>query len=102
MYFILYDLTDYVNRRLMIVSHVASFIQFTIHKKILAGETLSNLANLELFAKIFLTNINFTDTWKTYMAYALTVAYSPYFSSPIAFACMVHQNFPPPNISRVR
>ena len=35
------------------------------------------------------------------MAYALTVAYLPNFSSPIAFTCMVHQNFPPPNISRV-
>ena len=36
----------------------------------------------------------FTDT----LAYALTVAYSPHFSSPLAFTCMVHQNFPLPNI----
>ena len=39
--------------------------------------------------------------------YALTVAYSPNFSSPIAFTCMVHQNFLLskfflPNISCVR
>ena len=32
------------------------------------------------------------------MAYALTVAYLPIFSSPTAFTFMVHQNFPPPNI----
>ena len=36
-----------------------------------------------------------------YLAHALTVAYSPNFSSPIAFTCMVCQNFPPPNISHV-
>ena len=48
-----------------------------------------NLANYELFTKIFLTNIQ-----KMYLAYALTVAYSPNFSSPIAFTCMVHQNPP--------
>ena len=44
----------------------------------------------------------FTDTRKIYMAYALTVAYSPNFSSPIAFTCMVHQNFPTLNISYVQ
>ena len=50
-----------------------------------------NLANHEPFAKIL-----FTDTQKTYMAYALTAAYLPKFSSPQAFTCMVRQNFPPP------
>ena len=39
---------------------------------------------------------------KMYLAYALTVAYSPNFSSPIAFTCMVRQNFPLPNISHVQ
>ena len=34
--------------------------------------------------------------------YALTVAYLPNFSSPIAFTCAVHQIFPPPNISCVQ
>ena len=60
------------------------------------------MANHELFAKIFLTNIIFTDTRKTYTAYALTVAYLPNFSSPIAFTCMVRQNFPLPNISHAQ
>ena len=36
-----------------------------------------------------------------YSAYVLTVANLSNFSSPIAFTCTVHQNFPPPNISRV-
>ena len=44
----------------------------------------------------------FADTWKPYMAYALTVAYSPNFSLPIDFTYMVRQNFPLPNISCVR
>ena len=65
--------------------------------KYLAGEKLVNLVNRELLAKIFLSNIH-----KMYLAYALTVAYSPNFSSPIAFTCMVRQNFPLPNISSVR
>ena len=42
----------------------------------------------ELFAKIFLTG-----ALKMYLAYALTVSYSPNFSSPIAFTCMVCQKF---------
>ena len=37
-----------------------------------------------------------------YLAYALTVARSPKFSSPIAFTCMVHHNFPSPKFSCVR
>ena len=49
-------------------------IPITIHGKILEGK---QLANCELFAKIFLTNI--TDTPKTYLAYGLTVACSPNF-----------------------
>ena len=28
------------------------------------------------------------------MAYALTVGYLPNFSSPVAFTCMIRQNFP--------
>ena len=44
----------------------------------------------------------FTDTLKMYLAYALTVAYSPSFSSPIAFTCVAYKNLPPPNISCVR
>ena len=34
------------------------------------------------------------DTPKMYMAYALTIAYSPNFSLPIAFICIICQNFP--------
>ena len=38
----------------------------------------------------------FTDTPKMYLAYKLTVAYSPNFSLPIAFTCVVcpAKNFP--------
>ena len=36
-----------------------------------------------------------------YLAYALTVTYSPNLSLPIALTCMVCQNFPPPKIFRV-
>ena len=36
------------------------------------------------------------------LAYALTIAYSPNFSLPIAFTFMISQNFPPPNISHVQ
>ena len=57
------------------------------------------LANRELFTKIFLASIH--RHTEMYLAYALTVAYSPNFSSPIAFTCMVHKNFPLPNISLV-
>ena len=44
----------------------------------------------------------FTNTPKMYLAYAVTVAYSPNFSSPNAFTCMVRQNFFLPKISRVQ
>ena len=46
-----------------------------------------NLINREPFANIFLAKI--TDTPKMYLAYALTVAYSSSFSSPVAFTYMV-------------
>ena len=36
----------------------------------------------------------FIDTLKMYLAYALTLTYSPNFSSPIAFTDMVRQKFP--------
>ena len=65
----------------------------------MAWEKFVNLVNCELFAKIFLVNIH--RYTKNALAYALTVAYLPKFSSPIAFTCMVCQNFPPPNISHV-
>ena len=44
----------------------------------------------------------FTDTLKRYLAYAITVTYSPIFSSPIPLTCMIHQNFPLPKFSRVQ
>ena len=75
------------------------WLQSTIHRKILIGEKLVNMANHELFAKIFLTNIH---RYTAYLAYALTVDYLPNFSLPIAFTCMVRHNFPLPNISHVR
>ena len=59
--------------------------------KNLVEKKLVNLTNRELFALIFLTNIH-----KMYLAYALTAAYLPKFSLPIAFTGMVHQIFPPP------
>ena len=53
---------------------------------------LVNLVNSSKFSSAI-----FTDTPKTFLEYALTVDYSPNFSLPIAFTCMVRQNFPPPN-----
>ena len=64
----------------------------TIHGKYLAGEKLANLVNCEVFTRI--SSPIFTDTLKLYLACALTVAYSPNFSSPITFTCTVSQNFP--------
>ena len=72
----------------------------TVRRKILMGENLMNLVNCQLFAKF--SSPIFTDTLKMYLTYALTVAYWPDFSLPIAFTCMVRQNFLPPNISRVQ
>ena len=37
-----------------------------------------------------------------YLAHALTVAYSPKFSLPIAFTYMVHQTFPLPKFSHAQ
>ena len=36
----------------------------------------------------------YSDTPKMYLEYALTVTYSPNFSSPIAYTCIVHQTSP--------
>ena len=58
--------------------------------KILAGEKLANLVNHELFTTPIIPD-------SSYLGYALTVVYSPNFSSPIAiiaFTCMVCQIFP--------
>ena len=72
----------------------------TVHGKILVGEKVANLVNHQLFAKTFLDNIHrYTEN---VVAYALTVAYSPYFSSPIAFTCMLCQKFSLPKFSHVR
>ena len=59
------------------------------------GKKLVNLENREL-----VIHQNFPCQYSQiaiamYLAYALTVAYLPNFSSPIAFTYMVHQNFPP-------
>ena len=70
----------------------------TVHGKILVWEKLANLAS---YSPIFSSPL-FTDTPKMYLTYALTVAYSPNFSLPIAFTCMVRRNFPPPIFSCVR
>ena len=53
------------------------------------GETFANLANCELFAKIFLTNIH------RYTEDVFGIAHLPNFSSPIVYiiTCMVCQNF---------
>ena len=51
------------------------------------------IGEIELSAKF-----SCTDILKLYSAYALTIAYSPKFSSQIAFTCMVCQNFPLSNI----
>ena len=57
----------------------------------------SNLANHELFIKTFLANIpRYTEN-----VFDICTDCS-LFSSPIAFTCMIHQNFPPPNIFGVQ
>ena len=43
-----------------------------------------------------------TDARNTYIAYALTEAYLPNFSLPIAFTYMIRQSFLPQNISHVQ
>ena len=68
----------------------------TVHRKILAGKKLANLANNKPFAKIFLINLHgYTENVRIW----LTVVYSPNFSSPIALTCIIYQNFSPPNFS---
>ena len=71
-----------------------------MHGKIFVGEKLVNLANREPFAKIFLTDIH--RYTKTHNGICTDCSYLPNFSLPIAFTCMVLQNFPLPNISRVQ
>ena len=53
-----------------------------VRKKVLAEE---KLANHELFSSPI-----FTDTPKMYLAFALTLVYSPNFSLPMALTCMVY------------
>ena len=61
-------------------------------QEIFGEEKLANLVNHELaICQNF--SLIFTDTPKMYMEYALTVAYLPNSFSPIAFTCMVCQNF---------
>ena len=62
-------------------------------QEILAVEKLVNLMNSELFAKIFLANIN-SDTMKMYLTYILTLAYLPNFSSPIFYMYGSPKAFP--------
>ena len=59
----------------------------TVYGRILLGEIL---ANHEPFTKTFPDNIH------------IYVAYPPYFSSPMAFTCIVHQNFPLPKFYRIQ
>ena len=87
---------NYVFTSVLYILCICACSQITIHRKILAWKKLVNLANREVFTKIFLTNI-FTDTPKLYFAYALILAYSSNFSSPTAFTCIVHQHFPHQN-----
>ena len=47
------------------------------------------LANRELFAKIFLSNIHRMRYIENVLGLCTILAYSPNFSSPIAFTCMV-------------
>ena len=65
----------------------------TLHGKYLVGQIMSYSPKL--------SSPIFTDTPKMYLAYALTVAYSPNFSLPIAFTCTVRQTFPLPYITHV-
>ena len=67
----------------------------TVHGKILAWEKLTILANYELFSKIFLT-----DTPEI-LAYALTVGFSPNFSSQ-SFYLYGLPKFPLPKFSCVQ
>ena len=68
-----------------VVEELSSQYSNTIHGEYLVREKLANLANHELFAKIFLTDIQIHRKCIWNM-----VAYLPSFSLP----CMVCQNFP--------
>ena len=72
----------------------SAFLLITYWKFILIYRTQKNfgrgkLVNRELFVKV--SSSTFTDTPKMYLAYAPTIAYSPKFSSPIAFTFVVCQ-----------
>ena len=69
----------------------------TIHGKILAGEKLANLANIELF-----TIANRYRYTENVFGVSTDCSLFAKVSSPIAFTCMVRQNFPSPNISCAR
>ena len=80
------------------------YICITEHRKYLAVEKMANLANRELFAKIFLGNIHtYTENIFGICTDCSLFAYLPTFPCqqllPVAMVC---QNFPLPNISRVR
>ena len=74
----------------VVISHNSIVSKHTVHGKILVGWRIWWIMSylLKFSSPIF------TDTPKMYLAYAPTVAYSPNFSLPIAFTCMVWQNFP--------
>ena len=76
-----------------------TILMYTVHGKYLVGGNW-RIWWIVSYSPKFSWPI-FTDTSKMYLAYALTVAYSPNFSSPIPFTCTVCQNFPSLNISRV-
>ena len=52
-----------------------------------------HVANHELYLPKFSSPI-FKDTLKMYLAYKLTVAYSPNLPLPKAFTCVAYQNYP--------
>ena len=60
--------------------HKRCFGGDTIHRKILTREKLANLANHELAIHQNFPH-QYSETLKMYLAYALTVAYLPNFSS---------------------
>ena len=68
---------------------------YTIHGKFWWWKILANLANHELITNFFLTNIHrYTENvFGTYMHW-LKLTYSPNFFLPIAFTCMICQNYP--------
>ena len=85
----------------MILYVIYNLIAITVHGKISVGEKIGKFGESRAIHQNFPCQYSQIHG-KHIMAYALTVAYLPNFSSPIAFTCMVHQNFTPPNISHVR